>query len=196
MYELRRVLITSSRDASNRLRQFLNELEVAIPGAIKVNRGRSSILNIATKAAMMGIRKILYVGSKGGNPGFIKFIDVDVERSEIDVLPYSIRIHGVKLLIDMPVKVNIRSKPRTAVIASLNSHAELLDVLGEQLGMPSIIIDDLESVRGMYDVVIMIRRIEGMFELGFIDGVTMGPRGPTMWISDVIYAKPRVIRIG
>lgn len=195
MPELRRILITSSRDAGTRLRQFMNELEMSIPGAVKVNRGRSSILGIATKAAVMGIEKILFIGSRGGNPGFIRFINVDVNNSEIDILPYIIKIHGIKLLIDMPVRVNIPSKPRNAVIASLNSHVELLDVLSEQLELPAIVVDDVESVRGMYDVIITIRGVKDIIEVSFLDGKTMGPRGPTMWVSDIIYIEPRVVRI-
>ncbi|WP_243678313.1 hypothetical protein [Vulcanisaeta distributa] len=73
------IVLTSSRDASIRMRQFLNELELVIPNAVKVNRGgKSSIIEIAGKALSLGgANKILYIGSRGGgNPGFIRFLRV------------------------------------------------------------------------------------------------------------------------
>lgn len=48
------IVLTSSRDASIRMRQFLNELELVIPNAVKVNRGKSSIIEIAGKALSLG----------------------------------------------------------------------------------------------------------------------------------------------
>ncbi len=49
------IVLTSSRDASIRMRQFLNELELVIPNAVKVNRGgKSSIIEIAGKALALG----------------------------------------------------------------------------------------------------------------------------------------------
>ncbi|WP_069806745.1 Brix domain-containing protein [Vulcanisaeta thermophila] len=191
-----RVLLTSSRDASIRIRQFLNELEMAIPGAVKVNRGRQSLLGIATKAVVLGARGIVYVGSRGGNPGFIRFIRINTNEGKVEVLPYLVRIYGVKLLIDMPVRVSITARPRTAVVVSLNDQGELVDVLSEQLGLPAVVADDVDSVRGMYDVVITIRRSGDEHEVSFLDGLSMGPRGPTMWVSDVVYARPMVIRVG
>ncbi|WP_243666398.1 hypothetical protein [Vulcanisaeta sp. JCM 16159] len=44
------IALTSSRDAGIRMRQFLNELELVIPNAVKVNRGKLSIIEVASKA--------------------------------------------------------------------------------------------------------------------------------------------------
>ncbi|WP_243675178.1 ribosomal biogenesis protein [Vulcanisaeta distributa] len=122
------------------MRQFLNELELVIPNAVKVNRGgKSSIIEIAGKALSLGgANKILYIGSRGGgNPGFMRFLRVR-EGGVIEVMPYLIRILGVKLLMDMPVNVTRRLKASSGIIISLKEYTEVMDVLSEYLGLPSI----------------------------------------------------------
>ncbi|ADN50340.1 Brix domain-containing protein [Vulcanisaeta distributa] len=188
------IVLTSSRDASIRMRQFLNELELVIPNAVKVNRGKSSIIEIAGKALSLGADRILYIGSRGGNPGFIRFLRV--KEGVIEVMPYLIRIFGVKLLIDMPINVKGRQKARSGVVVSLGEYVEVTDLLSEQLGLPSMRVYDFESVRGMYDVIFLIHRVENAYEVQILNGRDLGPYGPFMKISDVIYVKPRVIRIG
>ncbi|WP_243670675.1 ribosomal biogenesis protein [Vulcanisaeta sp. JCM 16161] len=167
------VVLTSSRDASIRMRQFLNELELVIPNAIKVNRGKSSIVEIAGKALSLGANKILYVGSRGGNPGFIRFLRV--REGIIEVMPYLIRIFGVKLLMDMPVSITNKQRARNGVIVSLGEYVELMDVLSEQLELPSMRVYDFESIRGMYDVIFLIHRVKDAYELQVLNGRDLGP---------------------
>lgn len=146
---------------------------------------------------MGGANKILYIGSRGGgNPGFIRFLRVK-EGGVIEVLPYLIRIFGVKLLMDMPVNVTHRQKARSGgVVVSLREYTELIDILGEQLELPSMRVYDFESIRGgMYDVVFLIHRINGEYEVQILNGKDLGPYGPFLRISDVMYTRLRVIRI-
>ncbi len=49
---------------------------------------------------------------------------------------------------------------------------------------------------GMYDVIFLIHRVENAYEVQILNGRDLGPYGPFVRISDVIYVKPRVIRIG
>ncbi|MGC8543717.1 MAG: Brix domain-containing protein [Vulcanisaeta sp.] len=187
------IVITTSRNSSIRMRQFLNELEPAIPNAIKVNRGKLSITELAGKALSMGATRIIYFGSRGGNPGFIRFLRI--KEGLIEVLPYFIRILGVKLFIDMNVRVEVTKKSSSGVIVSLGGYTEVADVLSEQLGLPSLKVFDFESIRGMYDTILLIRRVQAGYEVQILNGRDLGPYGPFMRISDIIYTKPRVIRI-
>ena len=187
------IVLTSSRDASVRMRQFLNELELAIPNTVKVNRGRSSIIEVAGKALSLGADRILYIGSRGGNPGFIRFLRI--REGVIEVMPYLIRIFGVKLLVDMPVNVVVKRRARSGVVVSLRDYAEVMDVLSEQLGLPGMRVYDFESIKGMYDTILLIHRVDNAYELQVLNGRDLGPYGPFMRISDVIYVKPRVIRV-
>ncbi len=166
---------------------------MVIPNVVKVNRGKLSIIEVAGKALSLGADRILYIGSRGGNPGFMRFLRV--REGVIEVMPYFIRIFGVKLLIDLPVNVTIKQRARNGIIVSLREYAEAMDVLSEQLGLLSMRVYDFESVRGMYDVIFLINRVDNEYEVQILNGRDLGPYGPFMRISDVIYVKPRVIRI-
>ncbi len=188
------VVLTSSRNASTRMRQFLNELEVVIPNAVKINRGRLSIIEVAGNAFNLGADTILYIGSRGGNPGFMRFLRI--RNGLIEVMPYFLKILGVKLLVDMPVGVVSLRKARSGIIVSLGEYAEVTDVLSEQLELSSIRVDDFESVRGMYDVIFLVRRLMSGYEIQVLNGRDLGPSGPFIRVSDVAYTRPRVIKLG
>ncbi|WP_243675179.1 hypothetical protein [Vulcanisaeta distributa] len=47
----------------------------------------------------------------------------------------------------------------------------------------------------MYDSIFLIHRINNYYELQILNGRDLGPYGPFIRISDVIYTRPRVIRI-
>ncbi|WP_243678315.1 hypothetical protein [Vulcanisaeta distributa] len=47
----------------------------------------------------------------------------------------------------------------------------------------------------MYDVVFLIHRINGEYEVQILNGKDLGPYGPFLRISDVMYTRLRVIRI-
>ncbi|BDR92002.1 Brix domain-containing protein [Vulcanisaeta souniana] len=187
------VVLTSSRNAGTRMRQFLNELEVVIPNAVKVNRGRLSIVEVAGRAFSLGADKILYIGSRGGNPGFIRFLRI--RNGLIEVMPYFIKILGVKLLVDMPVGVKSVRKAQSGIIVSLGEYMEIADILSEQLELPSIRVNDFESVRGMYDAIFLVRGLINGYEIQVLNGRDLGPYGPFVSVGDVAYTKPRVIKL-
>ena len=187
------VVLTSSRNASTRMRQFLNELEAVIPNAVKINRGRLSIIEVAGNAFSLGADTILYIGSRGGNPGFMRFLRI--RNGLIEVVPYLIKILGVKLLVDMPVGVVSVRKARSGIIVSLGEYTEVADVLSEQLKLPGIRVDDFESVRGMYDVIFLVHRLMDGYEIQVLNGRDLGPYGPFIKVSDVAYTRPRVIKL-
>ncbi|ADY01999.1 Brix domain-containing protein [Vulcanisaeta moutnovskia 768-28] len=174
------------------MRQFLNELEVVIPSVIKVNRGKLSIVEVAGKALSLGAMKILYIGSRGGNPGFMRFLRI--KEGLIEVMPYFIKILGVKLLTDMQVSITHRRRVRSGIIVALREYTEIMDVLSEQLELPSVRIYDFESIRGMYDVIFLIHRANNEYEIQILNGMDLGPYGPFMKVSDVTYVRPRVIK--
>ncbi|MGC8607042.1 MAG: Brix domain-containing protein [Vulcanisaeta sp.] len=174
------------------MRQFLNELEVVIPSVIKVNRGKLSIVEVAGKALSLGAMKILYIGSRGGNPGFMRFLRI--KEGLIEVMPYFIKILGVKLLTDMQVSITHRRRVRSGIIVALREYTEIMDVLSEQLELPSVRIYDFESIRGMYDVIFLIHRANNEYEIQILNGMDLGPYGPFMKVNDVTYVRPRVIK--
>ncbi|WP_243666397.1 hypothetical protein [Vulcanisaeta sp. JCM 16159] len=126
----------------------------------------------------MGADRIIYIGSRGGNPGFMRFLRV--REGVIEVMPYLIRILGVKLLMDMPVNVTRRLRASSGIVISLREYTEVMDVLSEYIGLPSIRAYDFESVRGMYDSIFLIHRINNYYELQILNGRDLALTVPSL----------------
>ena len=91
------VLISSSRDLPKRSRTFLNDLSYVVPSSLRLNRGRTSLKEIFTKARKLGASKVLILVTKRGNPSILFLFSTSGE-----LLGY-LMIAGVKLSTDMRI---------------------------------------------------------------------------------------------
>ncbi len=167
-------MLTTSRDASTRLRQFINELELAIPGAVKVNRGRSGLVELALNALEMGARHIVVFTSFHGNPS--SMVIYRIKEDSLVKLPYVITLAGVKLLKDiLPFRPILGKAASMVIVAQQGIQLALIlsEVFESQVFYGSV--DEYRS----YDSIMYIRPMKpGYCEVGFIDGLTYAPRGP------------------
>ena len=191
-----RVVLSSSRSTSVRVRQFLNELELAIPNTIKINRGKMSISDLIVKALELNAKYILYVMTRKGNPAILKFIEVHEDRYRF--IPYVIKLFGVKLLVDMPVRRLVKRRSRKALIVQLRDYVEVGDVFSQIFNLPIVEVSDLheiDSIDKSYDTIILIRNVynrDWKVEVQFLDGQDFGPNGPILRILEVKYLKERI----
>lgn len=185
-----KVALSSSRDPNLRVRQFLNELAQALPRTVKINRGRMSLDQLVVKAMEHDARYIMYITIRRGNPVAIRFIELDKEKAEYRWLPYLIKLIGVKLIVDMPVRRAVKSKARTAVIVAFDYH-EVVDIFSQIFNIPAIFTRNLDELQGQYDTIIVIRpvynRPDFTCEIQMLDGEDFGPRGPIIRIAKVYY---------
>ncbi|MFB6490516.1 MAG: Brix domain-containing protein [Thermoproteus sp. AZ2] len=179
-------LLTSSRSPSIRVREFINDLENALPGIVKLTRGKMSLEALLEEAIAAGAERILIVYDRRGNPSSIRAIDV-VRRAWS---PYALVISGVKMREDMPVAVLRRRKAESAAVVDYTA-SEIPDVLTSWLRYPLFYSVDLERLRGRYDTLIVVRGSPGAYSLEVIDGGDLGPRGPTIKIRGVKTSQPR-----
>lgn len=188
------VVLTSSRDASVRVRQMLNELELAIPNAIKLNRGRSSLSDLAKVALDLGARYIVLFKTYHGNPSAMDIYRVD--EGTLVKLPYIVTIRGVRLLREL-VRVSGLEKPRDMIIVSMVDNV-LGEVLSQVFGL-QLFYGRLEDFRGSDSIMVLGKPQVGgtCCEWGFVDGLTYAPRGPLIRIRDVreVEAPSMVIRV-
>ncbi|MHA1583005.1 MAG: hypothetical protein ACTSYM_11010 [Candidatus Baldrarchaeia archaeon] len=89
------VLITTSRRPTRRTRSLCNDLVKVIPGAVKVNRGKMNIKDVAAKTLELNANTAIIISVYRGNPGKIWFLQV-TEHSYRWVPP-DILLAGVKL---------------------------------------------------------------------------------------------------
>lgn len=81
-----KVLVTTSRRPSNRVRSFVKDLASVIPGALKITRGHYSMEELVREAMLHGADRIVVVGGRKGNPGIIRvygFIPQNLEAVNI-----------------------------------------------------------------------------------------------------------------
>ncbi len=168
------VVLTTSRDASTRLRQFINELELAIPSAVKVNRGRSGLVDLALNALKMGASYIVVFNSFHGNPS--SMVIYRIRGDSLIRLPYVITLIGVKLLKDILPSRPIIGKAKSMVTVAqpgVQLALTLSEVFESQLFYGSV--DEYRS----FDSIMYVRPMKpGCCEVSFIDGLTYAPRGP------------------
>jgi len=89
-------LITTSRRPTRRTRSFCKELQRVLPNAIRVNRGKMSLIDVALRALEYNVDRVILVSVFKGNPGRIRFFSVSSD-SFVEIPPL-INILGVKLL--------------------------------------------------------------------------------------------------
>ncbi|WP_440060202.1 Brix domain-containing protein [Thermogladius sp. 4427co] len=92
-------LISSSRRPSQRLRSFLKDLALILPGSVKVTRGKKTISELASLAFLNNAKYIILVENRRGNPSIIRVMKVGLAGDGgIKVEDYvSIRLRGVRL---------------------------------------------------------------------------------------------------
>lgn len=71
-----KILLTTSRNPTPRIRTFCNDLAKVIPDVVKVNRGKLSMDGVAEKTLELGADKVIIVDRWHGGPGKIGFFQV------------------------------------------------------------------------------------------------------------------------
>ncbi len=92
---VRRILITTSRRPSPRVRSLVKDLAATIPGGIRFTRGHYSMEELAREALLLGADRIVVIGEKRGNPGIIRVYDFDDNLSTRNIVSFIVR--GVAL---------------------------------------------------------------------------------------------------
>ncbi|GGP19192.1 rRNA maturation protein [Thermocladium modestius] len=164
------ILITTSRNPSQRTRHFINELIKCIPGSAKLNRGKTPLRLLLGRSVD---DTVIQVVERSGNPAAINVY----RRGKLEI---GMELRGVKLLQDMHV---VRHRPASSLV--MVGTAWVADALSQALGVqlyPSV---DPGELRGVSDAIAVMMRTEYGWRLEFLDGLDLGPCGPAISISGV-----------
>ncbi|MGC8597546.1 MAG: hypothetical protein ACP5NY_06490 [Thermocladium sp.] len=162
------ILLTTSRDPSQRTRQFINELIKCIPGSAKLNRGKTPLRVIIRESPAL-----IQVVERNGNPGEMRLYRNG--RLELRMI-----IQGIKLLRDMH-SINRR---RAATLSAVG-RGWAAEVISQALGIQLYPTSDPGELRGSSDAIALIAEVGGSWRLEFLDGVDLGPCGPSIIMSNV-----------
>jgi len=96
---MRRLLVTTSREPSRRARSFVKDLVLAVPHAVKVNRGKATYSDLAVRATSLGAYGVLVVLERRGNPSALLYAEPEGLRLRKLFL---LKVSGVSLLREIP----------------------------------------------------------------------------------------------
>jgi len=165
------IMITMSRRPTRLIRTFCNELAATIPGAIRVNRGKMNLDDIAGKAVEIGADRVILVNRWKGNPGKICLYLVGEEG--LEPFPPLIYIYGVKLRRELGVKLG---RVGSLGVEMSEGRGRLAKALADFLEAPLLEAGEGSNV----DVFIRVRPdVERYAIISFhrsSDGLEVGPR--------------------
>lgn len=138
---IRLIIFTTSRYPSQRTRSFLKDLCRVIPEAIKVNRGKSSIIDLSEKAIKLGASRLVIIDQIKGNPSRMRFFDVTKIPPEPN--PRTVLFSGVALRREITEK-RVPKVETIEVAFSDSSMRELSNLLGEGMGI-SVLEDPIKT---------------------------------------------------
>ena len=94
-----KLLITTSREPSKRVRSFVKDLSIVLPHSVRVSRGKATYSELATKATSLGAYGVLIVLERRGNPSSILY--AEPRGTELEVM-FLLKLGGVTLMRELP----------------------------------------------------------------------------------------------
>ncbi len=170
------VVITTSRNPSKVTLELVNDLVNSFPNCWKIARGKKSLATLLEEAKSCGARRVIFVWDWRGMPSRMSIYDVSHGW-----MPYVLKIVGMTRRRDRAVAVVKRPPAKNVVVVDL-AGGELSDIFTEVFQYPTVY--SLETVRGKFDTIILIRR-EERYVVDIL-GSDLGPRAASLKI-DVIY---------
>lgn len=128
-----KILLTTSRNPTPKMRTFCRDLTRVIPGTVHVARGKMSMDEVAEKALENRADRVIIVDRWQGGPGKIEFYRIG-SSGLIHVTP-GLYVSGIRLQRDFaPAKL----KPPSSlfITQSINNFVEIANFLSEFLDAP------------------------------------------------------------
>lgn len=169
-----KILLTTSRNPTVRIRTFCNDLTRVIPSIVRVNRGKMSIDEVAEKALEYNTNHVLIVDRWQGGLGKIEFFNAGVEG--LVPAPPILYVAGISLQREFaPAK--LKQSHSLAITHSTLNFMEIIDALSTFFNLPVLL--EKEALSD-YQVTMHIshdatRRVQITFML-LPQNVEVGPR--------------------
>jgi len=170
----KKILLTTSRNPTPRIRTFCNDLTRVIPSIVRVNRGKMSMDEVAEKAFEQSADRVIIVDRWQGGPGKIEFFHIG-SRGLVPAPP-SLYVVGIKLQREF---APLRLKPVHSLVITHSSEnsMEIADSLSKFFNLP--VLTEKETL-SKYQIAMRISRdASGRVQITFMQlpqNVEIGPR--------------------
>lgn len=136
MVPSKKILLTTSRNPTSRIRTFCNDLTRVIPNIVRLNRGKMNIGEVAEKALEYGADRVFIVDRWQGGPGKIEFFHVGTWG--LVPVPPILYVAGIRLQREFaPVK--LKPAHSLAITQSVKNSKEIADSLSEFFSVPVLL---------------------------------------------------------
>ncbi|BAN90376.1 Brix domain-containing protein [Aeropyrum camini] len=150
-----RILVTTSRRPSPRVRSFVKDISATIPGAFRFTRGHYSMEELAREAVIRGADRVVVVGERRGNPGIMRVYSVEGPGKPENIVSFIVKgvslsrerrrglpqLRGDEVLVAMPLDTGVASEFADAFIIAF--HARLKPPANK--GYVEAVIESLDS---------------------------------------------------
>jgi len=174
MVSSHKILLTTSRNPTPKIRSFCNDLTKVIPNVVRVNRGKMSIEEVAEKTLEQGADRAFIVDRWQGGPGKIEFFYIDT--SGLFPVPLTLYVAGIRLQREFtPTGLK---RTRSLVLTSSDAKSqEIVDSLSKFFAI--LVLSEKEAL-STYQVAMRVsqdaaRRVQITFML-LPQKVEIGPR--------------------
>jgi len=169
-----KILLTTSRNPTPRIRTLCNDLTRVIPGILRVNRGKMSMDEVAEKALECGADRVFIVDRWQGGPGKIEFFHIGA----VGLVPVSpiLYVAGIRLQREFaPTKLNpVHS---LVITQSIDNSMQVADFLSKFFNLPVLIENEALS---KYEVAMRVSHdATGQVQITFMllpQKIEIGPR--------------------
>ncbi|OYT28265.1 MAG: hypothetical protein B6U95_04485 [Thermofilum sp. ex4484_82] len=187
------IIVTTTHHINPRVRSLANELARALPDAVRINRGKQNIINLAEKARLYEAKSVLIVG-RGlyGNPGRVTFLSVLENR--FFFYPLIITFSGVKLAREQKAKIPSVSLEKFSVVVKSSASEDARELalsISEALQLNYAEIDDYKSFIEVFQRLLIVEKSPDKNNL-IIKFINPSGRieGPFLKIKKVVYKPP------
>ena len=180
------MLLTTSREPSDKIRTFCNDIAHSIPNVIRVNRGKLSLDGVAEKAIEIHADHIVIIDRSKKRFANIRFFLTSV--SGLVSFPPLINISSVRLRREFEVRTKpIKSLAITVPSENYSVVRMLVHSIGDFFGIPIVSQDEFSS----FSAAMRISSSGlGRFQITFVLLPSLVEIGPRIEVSRVVWEEP------
>lgn len=185
MFPKKSVLLTTSREPSDRIRTFCNDITHSIPNVIRVNRGKLNLEGVAEKALELNAVRVVVIDRWKHGFASIRFFQTE-SASGLTPLPPLINIANVRLRREFETK----TKPIKSLAITMSSeNSSVVRRLGQSLSgffdIPVFVGRDIVS--NFSAVMHVSTSASKEFQITFVLLPTLVEIGPRIDVSKVVW---------
>ena len=185
-----RLIVTTTRRANPRVRSLAKELALSLYSALRINRGKMSLPELAAVARSYGaVRVIIVCRGLYGNPGRLLFLDTSYE--EVRFFPLILALSGVKLAREQGVKPT-PPPSQTPVVPSpsIGENADFAQELAAALDLPYLEVESVGELSPFCHRALVVEWVGSertKHVIKFVSCSSGEPEGPKLFVRKAVY---------